>query len=161
MAQPPDFTGRFNTQLSPAEEQAFQAWLAKSGKEGDLRDYDLRGAWKADAKAAANGHLPDTWKKPNHPTFSTESVYNGVDGKVGGEWIEEGKDKWRFVASRTNVANMGRDGLNEYFRRTEPDAKLEIPPPGDLLYGKPKPRDVPTPTPAAPSAGGIPMESPQ
>jgi hypothetical protein len=81
---PADLTPLYNTPLSPEDEAKFQAWIKSSGRERDLADYDLRGAWKADTKEAANGHLPDTWKKPNHPTFSTESVYNGVDGRVGG-----------------------------------------------------------------------------
>jgi hypothetical protein len=125
---PADLTPLYNTPLSPEDEAKFQAWIKSSGRERDLADYDLRGAWKADAKEAANGHLPDTWKKPNHPTFSTESLYNGKDGHQGGEWTEV-KGRWRFRASPGNVANMGGAGqLEQYFRQREPDSRLELPP---------------------------------
>lgn len=68
-------TGQFDTPLTPEEEARFQQWARTlPANLQSTEDYDLRGAWKADAKAAANGHLPDTWKKPNHPTFSNESM---------------------------------------------------------------------------------------
>src|SRR5690242_7452603 len=83
---PNDFSGRYNTQLTPAEEQQFQQWAQASGRANDTYDYDLRGAWKSGAATAPNGHLPDTFKKPNHPTFSDQSQYHGIDGYQGGSW---------------------------------------------------------------------------
>jgi hypothetical protein len=125
---PADLTASYNTPLSPEDEAKFQAWVQANHRQGDLADYDLRGAWKADAKEASNGHLPDTWKKPNHPTFSSESVYNGADGHQGGAWTEV-KGRWHFKASPGNVANMGSAGaLEQYFRQREPDSNLELPP---------------------------------
>jgi hypothetical protein len=124
----PDFTDQYNTALSPAEEALFQAWAAKAGRLGDTRDYDLRGAWKANAHAAANGHLPDTYKKPNHPTFSSESIYNGINGALGGKWTQQGS-RWIFQATPYNVQNMGPDALHLYFRHVEPDSLLVLPGP--------------------------------
>ena len=122
----PDFTDQFNTALSPQEEQAFQAWLVKTGRQRDLADYDLRGAWKAGAAADHRGHLPDTFKKPNHPTFSNESIY--ASGKYpGGEWIDQGGGKWTFQASPWNVQNYGASDLQSYFSKVEPDSKLVLP----------------------------------
>lgn len=126
MLDPPDMTSAYNTQLSPTEEALFQAWATKSGRAKDMFDYDLRGAWRANAQAAADGHLPDTWKKPNHPTFSDESVYNGKDGAQGGKWAQKGS-QWQFVASPYNVTNMGPEGLQLYFKHVEPDAVLVMP----------------------------------
>src|SRR5580698_10403348 len=86
---PPDMTAQFNTKLSPEDEIEFRRWMTKQavtvGRDvsKDLFNYDLRGAWKNDAKAASNGHLPDTWKFSINPTFTTESEYNGTDGMVG------------------------------------------------------------------------------
>lgn len=122
----PDFTDRYNTALPPDREAAFQQWVSAANKQGDLRDYDLRGAFASDAKKATNGHLPDTWKKPNHPTFSRESMYSGVDGDAGGEWRDAGNGKWVYYASPGNVANMGADGLQSYFNRVEPDSSLVL-----------------------------------
>jgi hypothetical protein len=65
----------FDTKLSTKNEEAFQAWKKKYAPKDSGADYDLRGAFKAGVKPAANGHWPDTFKKPNHPTFSDESRY--------------------------------------------------------------------------------------
>lgn len=121
---PPDMTGQFNTQLSPDEERKFQTWVTASGRARDLIDYDLRGAWKADAKQAANGHLPDTWKKPNHPTFSVESMYNGNGGLVGGRWIGDDKAGWSFQPGPANYSVYGLPNLERYMTKYEPGVKL-------------------------------------
>jgi N12 class adenine-specific DNA methylase len=132
-AEPADMTDRYNTPLSDADEAKFQQWMKDRSKfagrdtSSDLFDYDLRGAWKANAEQASNGHLPDTFKKPNHPTFSDESQYNGADGHVGGQWVPS-KDGPVFQASPTNVQNMGTQGLRDYFKKVEPTAALALPP---------------------------------
>jgi hypothetical protein len=126
MSGAPDLSSQYNTVLSPAEEKKFQAWAKASGRERDTYDYDLRGAWKSDAKAAGNGHLPDTWKKPNHPTFSVESQYSD-DKTRGGEWVDLGGDKWAYKPSEQNLRNLGPDGLRKYFKEREPDVQLQLP----------------------------------
>lgn len=66
----------YDTKLSPAEETKFAAWKKQYAPNDSGDDYDLRGAFKAGLKPdAATGHWPDTFKKPNHPTFSDESIY--------------------------------------------------------------------------------------
>lgn len=85
----------YNTVLSPAEENQFQLWKTEYAPEDTGEDYDLRGAFKAGLKPAANGHWPDTFKKPSHPTFSNESQYAiGADAVKAGRW--EGD---RFIPS--------------------------------------------------------------
>lgn len=121
-----DMTARYNTPLSPQEERAFQQWAVKQKRAGDTYDYDLRGAWKTSAQEATNGHLPDTWKKPNHPTFSSESRYSSAQ-MPGGKWIEGKGGAWVFQASPYNVRAMTREGLERYFREAEPDAHLVLP----------------------------------
>lgn len=124
-AGPPDMTGIYNTPLSPQEEAQFQR--AYQGKMGDLYNYDLRGAFKAGVTPDSRGHLPDTYKKPNHPTFSTDSKYNGVAGNEGGEWSKQPDGKWQFEAGLTNLKMHGADALKGYFKRVEPDAVLIVP----------------------------------
>ena len=125
--QPQDLTQQFNTQLSTAEEASFQAWAKTHNKLNDMFDYDLRGAWK-DGVAGVNGeHSPDTYKKPNHPTFSKESKYNGVNGKTGGEWVDTGNGQYQFKASQTNVDNLGETGLQQYFNKVEKGNTLVLP----------------------------------
>jgi len=55
----------------------------------DAKDYNYNFGWMADpdGKLAANGHLSDIGKLPNHPTFSNESVY-AFGNPNAGRWIE-------------------------------------------------------------------------
>lgn len=108
-----DMTSQYNTQLTPAEEAQYQDWL-KTLKpiQRNTWDYDLRGAFKAGAQPAANGHLPDTWKKPNHPTFSDQSQYANVPGAAPGTWNGD-----------TYVPAKGHGGLRDFL---PPDVKAQL-----------------------------------
>lgn len=82
--------GPYVTKLSPEDETKYQQWVketkaAVTEKEEDS-DYDMRGFWQglhAGDPRAKQGvsdfdgrmHYKDTWKMPNHPTFSRESMY--------------------------------------------------------------------------------------
>lgn len=119
---PGDFTGRYNTSLSPADEAAFQTLISKDKKlAGDLYDYDVRGWWKAGGSKASNGHGPDTFKKPNHPTFSDQSIYSGGMNQ-GGSWV--GDD---YAPSATNMHYHEPKELQNYFARVEPQSKILAP----------------------------------
>lgn len=122
-----DYRDQYNTPLSPEDEALFQVYLGVTNRAQDLNDYDLRGAWKSKAAEAANGHLPDTYKKPNHPTFSNESQYSGKDGLMGGAWAQTPNGKWSFAPGPTNLQTMPLEQLQQYFRQREPDATLVIP----------------------------------
>jgi hypothetical protein len=100
-----DMTEHYNTELTPEEEGAYQSWAAKHGRERDTYDYDLRGAWKYGLEPDENNHLPDTFKKPNHPTFSDQSIYHGRDGHRGGRWDHD---------------ETGSETLQPYDRRYDP-----------------------------------------
>lgn len=122
----PDYTEMFNTKLDPRTEQMFMNWMTRSGRAKDLYDYDLRGAFSNNAKLASNGHFPDTYKKPNHPTFSNESVYHS-DERPGGVWQQDEKGTWSFAPSATNLQTHGAGFLQKYFKEREPDATLLLP----------------------------------
>ncbi len=119
---PYDYSARYNTQLAPAEEAQYQAWAAANGKAKDVYDYDLRGFWKSGAAFADNGHGGDTFKKPNHPTFSNQSQYHGVDGAQGGTWGDG-----TFTPSPHNLQMMSAPALQRYFNEREPDTRLVLP----------------------------------
>jgi hypothetical protein len=119
-----DFTSKYNTKLTAAEEVAFNTWARSTGKLRDLYDYDMRGAWKDGVSAAGNGHFPDTYKKPNHPTFSNQSKYHGVDGYKGGAWADDGS---QYTASPTNLQFYPPQALTGYFKQVEPKARLVMP----------------------------------
>jgi hypothetical protein len=127
-SDPNDFSDRYNTQLTPAEEQQYQTWAKSSGREKDTYDYDMRGAWKSGVTSDPRGHFPDTFKKPNHPTFSSESQYHGKDGFEGGSWSKGQGDSWIYNASPTN--SKFHPDLNEYFKRVEPESQLILTPGG-------------------------------
>lgn len=124
-----DFTTKYNTELSDKQEARFREWAAaESERQGrdvlkDLYDYDLRGLWLEKGGFEKNGHASDKYKKPNHMTFSRESIYSGRDGYVGGEW-KHGKNGWSFTASDTNQQFHARRELEDYFKEAEPDSVL-------------------------------------
>lgn len=79
--------GQYDTQLSEAEETAFKAWKKKWAPNDSGADYDLRGAFRSGFKPDPDtGHWPDTYKKPNHPTFSDQSIYAKDRPDLAGRW---------------------------------------------------------------------------
>jgi hypothetical protein len=129
---------QYQTQVAPEQAAAFNAYVANLARlqkrpvesvMRDVEDYDLQGAFQSGFKPDARGHLGDRYKKPNHPTFSDQSQYHGVEGNVGGTWLRaNGRDV--FQAGPTNVQNMGGvQGLQDYFRKYEPGVQLVLPAP--------------------------------
>ena len=96
----------YETKLTPADELKYQDWKARNAPNDTGADYDLRGAFKAGAQPAENGHWPDTFKKPNHPTFSNESQYaTGENAAKAGHW-----ERNAFVppqAAQTEIPRWG------------------------------------------------------
>lgn len=87
--------------------QEFLAWKSKLPQNlQNERDYDLQGAWHDNLKPSQNLHLPDTYKLPNHPTFSDESVYfNPQTQKYAGHWNET-DSSWNYMPYDTNYKKM-------------------------------------------------------
>ena len=78
---------KYDTPLTPDEEKKFQSWKRKYAPRDSGQDYDLRGAYKEGLKPdPKTGHWPDTYKKPNHPTFSDQSKY-ASPRNPGGHWV--------------------------------------------------------------------------
>lgn len=80
--------GKYDTPLSdPAEEQVFQYWKEQFAPKDPGNDYDLRGAFKNGITPdPQTGNWPDTFKKPNHPTFSDQSIYTKDRPDLAGKW---------------------------------------------------------------------------
>jgi hypothetical protein len=91
------YVDKFNTPLNKKEQKEFDQWAAKESKRRgrnilmDKGAYDVQGFWKSGdyKKMDKDNHGTDTWKKPNHPTFSNQSNYHGLDGFYGGNWTNE------------------------------------------------------------------------
>lgn len=111
----------FNTQLTPAGEQLYQQQVPP----GANYDYDMRGAWaQLGGNLPAQGmHFTDQFKKPNHPTFSSGSMYS-TPIKPGGNWAQMPDGRWVFAPSETNRAQFGQGNLQQYFDKVEPDSLL-------------------------------------
>lgn len=97
------------TRLSPVEEIQYQTWRVGLPKNLQSEgDYDLRGLWKENPniKPSANLHFPDTYKLPNHPTFSDESRYfNPKTKKYAGHWNET-DSSWNYMPYDTTIKKM-------------------------------------------------------
>lgn len=88
MSSLPINPAQFETPLTPQEEMLFQTWKAEYAPKDSGYDYDLRGAFKAGLTPdPTTGHWPDTYKKPNHPTFSNQSIYAKMRPDLAGQWI--------------------------------------------------------------------------
>lgn len=130
VADPLDYTDKYNTELSDDDEKGYQKWIKKQSEahgrdlRGDNYDYDTRGLYKEmEGKDLEPGHGPDTHKKPNHPTFSDESKYHGKDGNEGGSWGKKG-ERGTFKPGKTNKQHRSKEELQKYFKDVEPDVDL-------------------------------------
>lgn len=84
----------FDTPLSPDDEKKFQAWKQQNAPQDSGEDYDFRGAFKAGLTPGPDQHWRDTYKKPNHPTFSDESIYSSLTGTKPGHWSGMNNDEY-------------------------------------------------------------------
>lgn len=130
-----DYTDKYNTSLNPIESAAYSKWqtnntiMAGRDVSKDKYDYDIQGWWKQNQdQNLTGGHLTDDWKKPNHPTFSDQSIYHGVDGNNGGTWGKNQDGSWNFSASDTNMQMSDPAELSKYFDKVEPGNTVSFPP---------------------------------
>ncbi len=85
----------YDTPLTSSEEMHYQSWKHRYAPKDSGFDYDLRGAFKAGLQPdEKTGHWPDTYKKPNHPTFSVESIYAKDRPDLAGRWTGPKRDKY-------------------------------------------------------------------
>lgn len=122
----------YTTPLSEDEQPKYANWLkklsAKMGRDmsADTIDYDMQGAFKAGLGQSDNGHFDDRFKKPNHPTFSSDSQYSGKQF-TGGKWEKASAGQWSFRASKDNLKFHSKEDLVDYFKRVEPNSILYLP----------------------------------
>lgn len=101
---------KYETELSEAakgygSEEDFQKWKKEYAPNDSGEDYDLRGAFMHNVKPdPATGHWPDTYKKPNHPTFSDQSIYAKDRPDLAGTW-----DGDRYIPS---IARAQQDNMS-------------------------------------------------
>ena len=101
---------RFNTAIDPTEEDKFQLWKRDNAPDDSGYDYDLKGAYRAGiTRDPVSGHMPDTFKKPNHPTFSDQSQYAPLAPDKAGTWDGDTYVPASVLAERTGErSSQGR-----------------------------------------------------
>jgi hypothetical protein len=90
----------YDTPLSKDEQVLYNMWYPKAVRDKivnpmDHGVYDIPGFWQSKdwARKDSRGHGSDTYKKPNHITFSNESKWSSQKGGSpfeGGSWDETG-----------------------------------------------------------------------
>ena len=89
-------------------------------------DYDMLGAMEAGFSPDQRGHLPDTFKMPNHMTFSNESVYAKGQDSGAGNWNKI-NGKWYFTPGNVNLRFHSWPQIQDYFKKYEPNSTLVNP----------------------------------
>ena len=123
----------YDTPIPNEQLYAYSQWQKEQDQNAqrpvglDQWDYDIQGMFM-DGGTFNQGHGLDTYKKPNHPTFSDESKYNGISGLSGGHWNDNGS----FTPGETNLQNHTPMQLYSYFQKHEPDVMLSSPENGAL-----------------------------
>lgn len=85
-------------------------------------DYDMEGYIRENPSSlfSHDGHFPDKFKKPNHPTFSDESIYHS-ELTPGGHWSERNSlQRWNFSLSAQQISQPGYiQKVIDYFNNSE------------------------------------------
>lgn len=128
----------YNTKLTKEEEKNFRKWFSEVSKyknldpnpDADNHYYDYRGYWKNENRDNilqdnSDAHFIDKYKKPGHPTFSTDSIYSNKT-EQGGVWSQDDKGTWYFKHSPYTEKYLQRtteylDGSGEYSITTKND----------------------------------------
>jgi hypothetical protein len=103
-------------------------------------DYDIEAynnavrAGQIEDTMASGGHGPDTFKLPNHPTFSEESMHSTSE-MPGGKWQKGDNDRWYFHPSEHNLKNRPPEELSKYFIDNEKKGTHLILPTGQIIEG--------------------------
>ncbi len=111
-----------NYKLSRRDELAYQVWR-KENNVPESNDYNMRGYYQSLQLPGAQGssvnandgqmHYPDTFKLPNHQTFSTESgYYNPATMPNTPSWSGgpvpglPGKESWSLISPDGTVVHQ-------------------------------------------------------
>lgn len=113
----------YTTSLPANQVKGFNAFIRLNHIE-ITNDYDIVGAYLARVKLASNGHLPDTFKRPNHITFSTDSKYS-YGHHIGGIWYQI-HSVWHYKPSKFVLTKHTISELKSYFKAYEKDSILDI-----------------------------------
>ena len=141
-----DYSTDYNTVLSPDEQVEYNKYKSSLGERGNDSDYDLQGYWlkygRNEQPKVEGTHFTDEFKKPNHKTFSDQSIYDKQKDKDGNE-IKGGK--WYGDTSYLPPASVLSDParmreLQEYMQGPAEKGKVKV------LTAAPTPKITEDPT---------------
>ena len=119
--QKTDMTSKYNTGLSEDDQKLYNIFEQSFGvTEDDKKDYDVQGLFASGDYKDTVAWESDKFKKPNHPTFSAESIYNEIDGNQGGEYSSDEE----FEPSATNMKYNTVDDLINHLSTSGMKLKL-------------------------------------
>lgn len=125
-----DWSDRYNTPLPDDKVEAYNAWRARLPKALQYSgNYDLQGYFLehgAEDKKPGE-HMNDKYKKPNHPSFSSESMYSGTGDVSGGVWGGDEKTGWTFTPSKYNRSLRTDQQILDYFKTGDPGVRVTFP----------------------------------
>jgi hypothetical protein len=117
----------YTTPIKPDDQVRYQLWRAQLPKNlQNDEDYDLQGAYMDGLKPTANEHFNDKYKKPNHITFSDQSMYSTPDNP-GGSWVGDDETGGTFWASPANLQYHSIPEMQQYFNENEPKWNVVFP----------------------------------
>ena len=127
-----DYASNYNTVLTPDEQVEYNKYKAALGERGNDSDYDLQGYWlkygRNEQPKAEGTHFTDEFKKPNHKTFSDQSIYDKEKDKEGNE-LKGGK--WYGDTAYLPPASVLADPtkmreLQEYMQGPAEKGKVQV-----------------------------------
>lgn len=131
---PQNYKPNMPSQANMETMEGFNQYLSDTGRISDDYDYESfyndKGAFlqwlTEEIRNPGKAHFTDKYKRPNHLTFSEESVYSGQDDVVGGKWSNR-QGKFTYTPSMYNInQNGGVDKYIEKFNRYEPNTRLDL-----------------------------------
>jgi len=111
----------------------------KGGKVEESSDYDYEGYKDAvkrgeiKQREGEGEHYPDTYKLPNHITFSDQSKYS-TEQTPGGTWVGQ-EPYYYFHPSEHNLKNTSPGKMAEYFHNYEKRGTHVVLPDGRIVEG--------------------------
>lgn len=86
--------------LNKTQQKKYNDWRNRLPKPLQYEgDYDLKGLWMSNpnVEPSPNMHFPDTYKLPNHKTFSNESIYFNDKTKNNAGYWEETDSSFNYI----------------------------------------------------------------
>ena len=127
------------TQQKGGEVKGKKVNVYAEGGQIESDDYDYEGYKNAvkrgeiKPRKGEEDHYPDTYKLPNHPTFSDQSKYSN-EKTPGGTWVGQ-EPYYYFHPSEHNLKNKSPDELGEYFHNIEKKGTHVVLPDGRIIEG--------------------------